>query len=191
MTRIRYTSADLERLPDDEWHRFEIIDGELFVTKAPREWHQVVSGELWSWLRDWNRETGGGFAFIAPGVIFADDDDVIPDLIWVSTDQYARIHGSDGHFHGAPELVVEILSPGSANERRDRTIKLGLYSRRGVLEYWLVDWQLRLIDIYRREGEELRLVATLLEGNALDSPLLPGFSRPVSALFAGIPATEG
>jgi Uma2 family endonuclease len=188
MTRVRYTSADLERMQRDEWHRYEIVDGELCVSTAPREWHQNVSAELWSWLRDWNNETGIGLVFLAPGLIFADDDDVIPDLIWMTKTQFAQIHGVDGHFHGPPELVVEILSPGSANERRDRTIKLGLYSRRGVLEYWLVDWQLRLIDVYRRGGEELRLVATLTEADNLESPLLPGFSRLVSALFNGIPA---
>ena len=79
--------------------------------------------------------------------------------------------------------AVEILSPGAANERRDREAKLKLYSRRGVLEYWIVDWQARQVEVYRREELALRLVATLYATDTLASPLLPGFACEVATLF--------
>jgi Uma2 family endonuclease len=83
-------------------------------------------------------------------------------------------------------LVVEILSPGTANERRDREAKLKLYSRRGVLEYWIVDWHAQQIEMYRREALALRLVATLYPADTLTSPLLPGFACQVATLFLGL-----
>lgn len=88
--------------------------------------------------------------------------------------------------HAAPDLVVEVLSPGVTNEHRDREIKLKLYSQRGVLEYWIVSWRERRIEIYRRVETVLTLVSTLYETDILQSPLLPGFTCPVSKLFAGV-----
>jgi Uma2 family endonuclease len=82
-----------------------------------------------------------------------------------------------------------VLSPGDKNERRDREVKRKLYSRRGVEEYWIADWRSRAIEVYRSEDGELRSVATLREGDALETALLPGFRLPVEALFKGIPAT--
>ena len=82
--------------------------------------------------------------------------------------------------------MVEVLSPGVINERRDREFKLRLYSRRGVEEYWVVSWQERRIEIYRREKAMLKLDKTLYENDLLQSPLLPGFSCQVSEVFAGI-----
>jgi len=81
-------------------------------------------------------------------------------------------------------LVIEVLSPGRANEVRDREVKLQLYSRRGVQEYWIADWRRHTVDVYRREDGALRLVATLSDGDTVTSPLLPGFASPVSSLWA-------
>jgi len=80
-------------------------------------------------------------------------------------------------------LVVEVLSPGSVNERRDREVKLKLYSRRGVSEYWIVDWQQRKVEVYQRQQMALHLLATLYATDTLTSPLLPGFACPVVTLF--------
>jgi len=179
---LRWTSADLEVLPDDG-KRYEIIDGDLLMSKQPHWHHQFVSGQAFAELQAWSRQTGAGQANIAPGVIFADDDDVAPDVVWISRDRRALALQPDGHLHAAPELVIEVLSEGSANERRDREAKLKLYSRRGVLEYWIMDWRRKQVEIYRREGLVLRLVATLYSADNLESPLLPGFSCSVAQLF--------
>jgi Uma2 family endonuclease len=103
--------------------------------------------------------------------------------VWVSHDRFSAAVRDDGHLWGPPELVVEVLSPGAANERRDRQVKLGLYSRMGVDEYWLLDWRVRQVQVYCRQGEKLVLAATLGPSDTLDSPVLPGFAVEVSRLF--------
>jgi Uma2 family endonuclease len=180
---IRWSSADLELFPDSEWKRYEIIDGELFVTRAPHLSHQDSSGKIYARLLAWSEDTGLGKPFFAPGVVFSDADDVIPDVVWVAQERLATIVDEAGHFTAAPDLVVEVLSSGSQNERRDREVKLRLYSLKGVLEYWIVNWRLQTIEIYRREAGVLRLTGTLLATDTLTSPLLPGFVCPVERCF--------
>lgn len=180
---IRWTSADLEVLEADEWKRYEIVDGELFVTRAPHIGHQDAAGRIYARLFLWSEETGLGKAFITPGVIFTDADNVIPDVIWISQARLATIVDDEGHLTAAPELIVEVLSPGGTNERRDREAKLKLYSLKGVQEYWIVDWRLRQIEIYRRQNAQLRMVGTLLETDEISSPLLPEFRCKIERFF--------
>ena len=184
---MRWTSTDLLTMPDDG-KRYEIIDGELFVSTQPSWHHQYTCAELIGELLNWNRRTGMGQANFAPGLIFADDDDVAPDLVWISNARRDVALGDDGKLHSAPELVVEVLSPGRANERRDREAKLKLYSRRGVEEYWIVDWRRRQIDVYRRSELALHLISTLQAEDNLETPLLPGFSLPLAHLFQNTPS---
>lgn len=181
---LRWTTRDLAAMPDDGgWKRYEIIDGELLVTRAPHIRHQGAAGKLHVRLENWSETTGLGNAFETPGVIFTPSDAVIPDVVWISTDRIA--HGVDeaGHLIVAPELMVEILSPGDLNEQRDKEVKLKLYSRYGVQEYWIVSWQRQTLEVYRRTDAQLQLVATLLTGDTLTSPLLPGFSTPIAQIF--------
>ncbi len=181
-TALRWTSADLEVLPEDGKH-YEIIDGELYMSRQPHWHHQHACVKLCTALDIWSTQTGDGSANFAPGIIFADEDDVAPDVVWISHTRRDAALGPDGHLHAAPELVVEVLSPGSTNARRDREAKLKLYSRRGVLEYWIVDWQTCQVEVYRREALALHLITTLQAADHLTSPLLPGFSCVVATLF--------
>jgi Uma2 family endonuclease len=181
---LRWTLRDLDAMPDDGgWKRYEIIDGELSVTRAPHIRHQGAAGKLHMRLENWSEETGLGNAFQVPGVIFTPTDAVIPDVVWISQERLA--HGVDeaGHLTVAPELIIEIFSPGELNEQRDREVKLKLYSLHGVQEYWIVSWQLQTLEIYRRTDAQLQLVTTLLQNDTLTSPLLPGFSVPVVQIF--------
>ena len=178
----RWTSADLAVLPDDG-KRYEIIDGDLYMSRQPHWHHQQACMRIAAALDAWSRQTGAGETNLAPGVIFADDDDVAPDVVWISQSRRVTALGPEGHLHAAPELMVEVLSPGGANERRDREAKLTLYSRRGVMEYWIVDWRTQQIEVYQREQLALRLVATLYPTDAFTSPLLPGFVCQVASLF--------
>ena len=182
---LRWTSADLELLPDDG-KRYEIVEGELFVSKQPHWHHQVICGRLFSLLDTWSRQTRSGGASIAPGVIFDEDEDVAPDVVWVSTERLATGLAEDGKLHTAPDLAIEVLSPGLINERRDRDAKLKLYARRGVLEYWIVDWRRKQVEIYRREQMTLQLIGTVREHETLESPLLPGFTCLLAELFEGM-----
>jgi Uma2 family endonuclease len=181
--RIRWTTADLELLPDNG-NRYEIIDGELFVTRAPHWRHQKTCMRIGAALDAWSQSTGLGEPGITPGVIFSETDSVIPDVVWASNERLAELLDDAGHLTAAPELIVEVLSAGADNERRDREAKLKLYSARGVQEYWIVNWRLQQIEVYRRERATLKLIATLFANDELTSPLLPNFSYSVAQIFA-------
>jgi Uma2 family endonuclease len=181
--RVRWTIADLELLAADEWKRYEIIDGELFVTRAPHIRHQDAGGNIYIELQIWSRTSGLGKAILSPGIIFSDADNVIPDMVWISNDRLATIVDIEGHLTGAPELIVEVLSEGSNNQRRDREAKFKLYSTKGVQEYWIVNWRLQQVEIYRRQNVLLVQVATLFANDVISSPLLPSFSCQVKQFF--------
>lgn len=181
---LPWTTRDLAAMPDDwGWTRYEIIDGELFVTRAPHLRHQGVAGKLHMRLEQWSEDTQLGSAFQAPGVIFSPIDAVIPDVVWASRARLEQGVDEAGHLTVAPELMVEVLSSGEANEQRDKDVKLKLYSRYGVQEYWIVNWQQKTVAVYRRQSAQLVLVGTLLVGDSLSSPLLPGFAAVLESIF--------
>jgi Uma2 family endonuclease len=181
--KIRWTTADLELFPDDG-QRYEIIDGELFVTRAPHWKHQNVGDNVCTQLKLWSRETGLGDAATGVGIIFNDADNVIPDVVWVSNQRLSEILDEAGHLTGAPELVIEVLSLGEFQKKRDKQLKLKLYSVQGVREYWIFDREKETVEIYRRENGVLKLAATLYKEDNLTSPLLPGFSCAVKVCFS-------
>ena len=180
--RVRWTTADLELFPDNG-NRYEIIDGELFVTRAPHWNHQKVCVRIISPLDSWSQATSLGQVVPAPGIIFGENDNVIPDVVWASNERLPLLLDEAGHLTGAPELVIEVLSAGIENEKRDREFKLKLYSARGVREYWIVDWRNQQVEVYRREQASLKLVATLFNGDELNSPILPNFTCAIASLF--------
>lgn len=181
--RIRWTIHDLDVLPPSEGTRYEIIDGELFMTRSPHRRHQQVAGQVFQELNLWSRTSGLGEAIPAPGIVPSDTDNVIPDVVWVSKERLALIEDAAGHLTGFPELIVEVLSPGESNIRRDRNAKLKLYSIQGVQEYWICDRFTQQVEVYRRQNSQLMLSATLLQGDDITSPLLPGFHCLVETFF--------
>jgi Uma2 family endonuclease len=182
MKTLHWTSRDLELLPDDG-NRYEVIDGELYVAKQPGWQHQLVCSQLVILLGIWNEQSQAGFVTQEPGIIFTDDTNVVPDVIWISQERLKTVLHRDGKLHNAPELVIEVLSAGAENERRDREVKLKLYSRHGVKEYWVVDWQAQNLEVYRRESVMLTLEETLEGNDILESSLLPGFDCKVGRIF--------
>src|SRR4051812_40243916 len=183
-TTLRFTIDDLEALPDPlDDTRYELIDGELLVAHQPHWEHQFANLALGAALHIWSTQTKLGVANLAPGVIFSPEDDVAPDLIWIGMERRARGLQPNGKLYIAPEIAIEILSPGSANERRDRDLKRKLYAREGVEEYWLLDYRDRHVEIYRRDGNLLELATTLTDTDDITSPLLPGFAFPVRDLW--------
>ena len=180
---VHWTTADIDLLPENEGTRYEVVDGNLFMTRAPHWKHQRTCGKFFRELDIWSESSGLGEASITAGVLFGESDDVIPDVVWASHEKLALLLDEAGHLSGAPELVVEVLSAGSENVRRDREAKLKLYSSRGVQEYWIADWRSQKVEVYRREKARLVLVATLMNDDEISSPLLPGFSCVVSRFF--------
>ncbi len=181
---IRFTTADLELLPENS-NRYEVIDGELFVARSPRWNHNKAASRLCNALDSWALSAAGfGEAVTTPGVVFDVENAVEPDAVWIADKaKLAELLDSAGHLTQAPELVIESLSSGEKNERRDREVKLKLYSVRGVREYWIVDWRTAKLEVYRRENSRLVLVETLFTGDLLRSPLLPGFEVAIEILF--------
>ncbi len=176
------TIADLEATPDDG-NRYELIEGELYVSTSPSFFHQNILGNVFLAFADYLRSNPIGKVTTGVGVIFDNFNGVIPDLVYFSHERGKRILKGE-RFSGAPEIVVEILSPGASNERRDRQVKRNLYSVRGVDEYWIVNPDSRTVEIHRKRREGgLELTGSLQENDDLTSPLLPGFATRVATLF--------
>jgi len=179
---LLFTIDDLARMPEDG-KLYELIEGEIYVSHQPSWHHQYAASNIFKELQIWNDQTNLGVANCAPGVIFSIHDAVAPDVVWISNERLPHVLGDDGKLHTAPDLAVEVISPGWQNEQRDRDTKLKLYSRRGVREYWIVDWQAPPVGNFRRTPAKLTHAATLLRDDELTSPLLPGFSCQVAKLF--------
>ena len=154
------TWQDVQQMPDDG-NRYEAIDGELHVTPAPGTRHARVSKRLQYALDRILERPGLGEIFVAPyGVEFpATGEGVQPDIVFVSRARREII--AEASIVGAPDLVVEILSPSTA--ARDRTIKFELYEQQGVREYWIVDSDENAVDVWRfgKEPEHEHFTETL------------------------------
>ncbi|GAB4214061.1 MAG: Uma2 family endonuclease [Roseiflexaceae bacterium] len=179
----RWTTDAVEQMPRVEGERYEIIDGELHVTTQPHIRHQATCDNIIIELGNWSRTSGLGRTFQAPGIVFSPVEAVAPDVVWISKARLATLLGPEGKFHGSPDLVVEVLSPGKANEERDREKKLELYGRHGVPEYWIADWRACTVEVYRRAEDTLALAQTLRASDTLTSPLLPGFTCAIDRFF--------
>lgn len=179
----RLTYDDLQYFPNDG-RRHEIIDGEHYVTPSPNIRHQRLVGRLHTafvlYLRD---NPNAGEAFLAPlDVVFTHFDVVEPDLLFVTADQIDII--TEKHIRGTPAIVIEILSPGT--RKVDEKVKYRLFERTGVQEYWVVDPELDLVKVYRRQqdGSFPRVAELNAEaGDTLATPLLPGFAVSLAELF--------
>lgn len=181
----RLTYEDLLLLYADDGRRHEIIDGEHYVTPSPTTRHQVLVGRLYFEVELFLRQhAGAGRVFLAPlDVLFSKWDLVEPDLLFVANDQDEIV--TKPNVQGPPALVVEILSPGT--RRTDEQVKRRLFDRGGVREYWLVDPELDLVKVYRRQddGTFPRVAELTSESHdVLTTPLLPGLTIQLDALFA-------
>jgi Uma2 family endonuclease len=164
------TYDDYVELPDDG-NRYEILDGELHVTPAPASRHQIASIELSTILNVFVRANRLGRVLTAPtDVIFADTTIAQPDILFVRAERQSII--TERAVEGAPDLLVEILSPGTS--RWDRTIKAAVYARYDVSYYWLLDPDLRTIELYENDRSSYRLVARESGGAVIRTPLFPG-----------------
>lgn len=179
---VKLTYDDFLLFPDDG-QRHELIGGEHYVTPSPNVAHQVIVGNLYFALRGYLESHPAGQLFLAPfDVVFSDFDVVEPDLLYIAASRRRDILTKQ-NVRGAPDLVIEVGSPGT--RRRDETIKRRLYERDGVAEYWVVDPELEVMRIYRREDggygrpRELSREA----GDELQSPLFPDLAVPLDVIF--------
>jgi len=178
ITSLKYTHADLLVMPDDGMRR-EIIDGELYVTPSPVDYHQMILFNLtMAFGKFLETHPLGKLRFAPLDVILSEHDVLEPDLLLVLNEHQAVLQD---WVRGAPDLVIEILTP--TTEARDRGIKLKAYARYGVGEYWIVDPAAQVIEVYRLTAEGFHLAATCAKDKTVETPLLPGFSLAVGSIF--------
>jgi Uma2 family endonuclease len=176
------TVADLDAFPDDDGNRYELIGGELFVSRAPGIPHQRVLHNLQMEFGSYLKANPVGVLVPGAGAIFSDYDAVIPDLVFVRNERWDQVVTGE-KFTGAVDLVVEILSPGTQNRERDLSAKRQLYGKYGVKEHWIVDSENREVIVLRLQRETLEEIARLRGDDELTSPLLSGFQMKVGTIF--------
>lgn len=181
-TAPKLTYDDFVLFPDDG-KRHELIDGEHYVSPSPNVRHQRVLRRLSMLLQSFVEAHRLGEIFFAPlDVVFTLHDVVEPDLIFVSNARASILTAAN--LQGAPDLVVEVLSP--SNRRYDEVRKRGLYERAEVGEYWIVDPEADTVKVYRRDGDQFGRPALLSAGDAdrLTSPLFPGLEIALADVLA-------
>ena len=179
---VKLTYDDFVLFPDDGL-RHELIDGEHYVTPSPNTKHQKIVVTLAARIFNWVEEHNAGKIFVAPfDVVFTKFDVVEPDVVYMSNERAAEVL-TDANIQGVPELVVEVGSP--STRKRDETVKRALYERAGVSEYWVIDPELDVVRVYRREAERFaRPVELSTEaGDVLTTTLLPGLALQLVDIF--------
>jgi len=175
---LRFTYQDYLLLPEER--RYEILDGDLFMTPAPTPYHQIVAGNLYSSLREHVYKGRLGQVIMAPcDVLLSETDVVQPDILFVSKKRASIIE--EKYISAAPDLVVEVLSPATAE--RDRTLKMKTYARFGVRELWVAVHDAKSIALFTNTGQGFQEEALLRMGEVLRSRLLPGLEIALAKIF--------
>ncbi len=175
---VRFTYQDYLLLPEDK--RYEILDGELYVVAAPNTRHQRVSKRLELALIQHIEKQGFGEVFDAPyDVILSEENVVQPDLLYVRRERSSIV--GEANLQGAPDLIVEILSPGTRG--KDLEIKRKIYARFGVQEYWVVDPDVCTVEVLVWSDLGYVSAGIYKETDRLRSPLLPKLRLPLSGIF--------
>jgi len=184
---IRYTVDDLDFMPEDT-NRYELIGGKLFVSRAPHLDHQQLITNFFKVFIRYLDKNQIGEIYTTPGVVFSPKDTVIPDLVFATYQTIKKnVAGEDERFEGkfiaAPELMIEILSYGKQDVKRDRVFKRQLYGDYGVKEYWVVDGLFNTIEVYRLADDGQQLIKRFEINETIETPLLPDFSLKLTDIF--------
>jgi Uma2 family endonuclease len=182
-SQVKFTYEDYRTLPESMAERYELLDGELVMVPSPTVGHQRASRNLETLLWGFVRERRLGEVLYAPcDVVLGEGKDrqvVQPDLFFVSSQRRHIV--MEGEIRGAPDLVVEILSPATAE--RDRGYKRTLYARHGVQEYWLVDPDARTIEVFVPGEEGLVCQHVYRDPETLTSTLIEGLRLGLDQVF--------
>lgn len=176
--KIKFTYEDYRNAPEDK--RYELIDGDLLLIPSPKTYHQKISIRLVTLIWECISTRSLGEFLCAPfDVVLSNFDVLQPDILFVSNE---RIHiVTEDNVQGGPDLVIEILSPGT--EERDRTFKRSLYARHGVREMWMVSPEAKTVEIYRLTQQGLELSETYSQNDVLTTPLIEGLHLNLSEVF--------
>ncbi len=173
-----FTEADLGQLPDDG-KRYEILEGDLAVSPSPNRKHQRAVLRLTNFLQKME-DAGYGEVYPAPFDIVFDEYNVTePDVLFIRTNRLSIV--TDANVQGAPDLVVEVLSP--STRARDLGVKAHLYARFQVPEYWVVDPDDATLTIYQLTKDGYQVEGPFHGADQVHTPLFPTASLTVSNLF--------
>ena len=176
--RLKFTYQDYRTAPEDR--RYELHDGDLLLVPSPVTYHQRILLRLTRILDRFVQSQGIGEVFIAPyDVVLSDYDVVQPDILFVSNERAHIV--TPENIRGGPDLVVEVLSPSTAE--RDLGYKRTLYARHGVGEYWIVDPGARTVEVLKLEGEEYVRHRLFGQEDDLLSPAMPGLPIQLREVF--------
>jgi len=178
-TKIKFTYKDYKSLPESETRRYELMEGELIMVPSPNEYHQRVSGGLEFILRAFVEGKNLGRVYYAPLDVHLGEDVVQPDILFISRERFSII--TEEEIQGAPDLVVEILSPATAE--RDQTYKKTLYARHGVREYWIVDPEEKAITVMTLGKAGFESFGTYGKRDILKSSIFSGLNISLSEVF--------
>lgn len=171
----RMTADEYFKLPETN-RPMQLIDGELIMAPAPVPQHQRLVRRIYDYV---SPLFANGEVWFSPIDVYLDDFNVTqPDLLWVASNGKAL--ETDKGLVGAPEWMLEVLSPGTA--KQDRTKKYRLYEKHGVQEYWIADPVLELIEVWTLVEGAFKYVGAFGSGDTFESPLL-GKTVEVSAIF--------
>lgn len=180
----KITVAEYLQLPETTIH-MELIDGMLYIydgqegnMPAPKDFHQQLSSVIFVFLAN---HFPAKQLRAAPTDVHIGDNIVQPDIFWVNPHSEQCVLMPDGYLHGAPDFVVEILSP--STHRHDRVAKFDLYDQHGVREYWIVDPDEQYIEVYTRHQNTLMRLGGYQVGQTFTSPILNHAPVDVSALL--------
>lgn len=176
--RQAFTYRDYLALPDER--RFELIEGELCMVPSPGFFHQTIALNLGFLLRQHVKAHNLGVVLLAPmDVVLSDHDVVQPDVLFISKARREII--TETCIRGAPDLIVEIISP--THRERDLLVKKVLYARYKVQEYWIVDPENRTIEPLIHSGETFSSRGLFSSGEVITPALLSGLALPVARVF--------
>ena len=174
----RFTYEDYLLLPEEK--RYEILDGGLCVVAAPNTRHQLVSMNREFALFQYVKSMSLGVLLHAPcDVILSKENIVQPDILFVSRERLDMM--GEANIRGAPDLAIEILSPGS--REKDLEVKRTIYARHGVQEYWIVDPDAATVEVLILSKRAYSSAGVFGKSERLSSPLLPDLNLPVSTVF--------
>jgi len=180
VSSYRWKTKDLARLPEEPFLTYEIVDGELIVSRQPHLRHGEIIAAVSQLVRPAVKALGG-LVIVEPGIVWGEEaeDNVVPDIAIVLPD---RLHLATGRtLSGTPNLVMEIVSPGSIEV--DYITKRDLYARTGAQEYWIIDWQHTVVEVWTFAESPARAVA-YTAGQTITTALIPGVAVPVDELLS-------
>lgn len=179
-SKVHFKAGDIWDAPDDDL-RYEVIDGELFMTPAPIPMHQLGLMVLSNLIYNWIDPRGLGKVFGSPvGVVLDEETAVQPDLIFIARERLGII-GERG-VEGPPDLVVEALSP--STEARDRGVKMRRYAAAGISHYWLLNVRARSLEPFALGENGYEPAGVSGPGSIFRPALFPGLEIPIDKLWA-------